>query len=179
MSNVECRKIVKEKALESWTSSWVPSAPIWLLPGGERKLKEKCSQIWVRTKFTSEVPTRPSAEPGNESRPLISQGAVSYYTNIFLERCTVFMWKNFVQSSYFAFLQNNASAHSPKRLWPILEHPLPFITATARERPESSPLNVVTKVYSGVRESLHELSLIHIWRCRRYSLCRSRWSPYH
>ena len=25
----------------------------------------------------------------------------------------------------------------------------------------------------------HTLSLIHIWRCRRYSLCRSRWSPYH
>ena len=24
-----------------------------------------------------------------------------------------------------------------------------------------------------------DLSLIHIWRCRRYSLCRSRWSPYH
>ena len=23
------------------------------------------------------------------------------------------------------------------------------------------------------------LSLIHICRCRRYSLCRSRWSPYH
>ena len=23
------------------------------------------------------------------------------------------------------------------------------------------------------------LSLIHIWRCRRYSLCRSRWAPYH
>ena len=27
--------------------------------------------------------------------------------------------------------------------------------------------------------SLFHLSLIHIWRCRRYSLCRSRWSPYH
>ena len=23
------------------------------------------------------------------------------------------------------------------------------------------------------------LSLIHIWRCRRNSACRSRWSPYH
>ena len=23
------------------------------------------------------------------------------------------------------------------------------------------------------------LSLIHIWRCRRCALCRSRWSPYH
>ena len=26
---------------------------------------------------------------------------------------------------------------------------------------------------------IFKLSLIHIWRCRRYSLCRSRWSPYH
>ena len=25
----------------------------------------------------------------------------------------------------------------------------------------------------------HRLSLIHIWRCRRYAVCRSRWSPYH
>ena len=25
----------------------------------------------------------------------------------------------------------------------------------------------------------HNLSLIHIWRCRRSTLCRSRWSPYH
>ena len=25
----------------------------------------------------------------------------------------------------------------------------------------------------------YNLSLIHIWRCRRYSLCRCRWSPYH
>ena len=27
--------------------------------------------------------------------------------------------------------------------------------------------------------AVKKLSLIHIWRCRRYSLCRSRWSPYH
>eukprot|EP00826_Nyctotherus_ovalis_P038926 TRINITY_DN3691_c0_g1_i2.p2 TRINITY_DN3691_c0_g1~~TRINITY_DN3691_c0_g1_i2.p2 ORF type:complete len:108 (+),score=20.83 TRINITY_DN3691_c0_g1_i2:84-407(+) len=25
----------------------------------------------------------------------------------------------------------------------------------------------------------HHLSLIHICRCRRYAVCRSRWSPYH
>ena len=25
----------------------------------------------------------------------------------------------------------------------------------------------------------YRLSLIHIWRCRRSTLCRSRWSPYH
>eukprot|EP00826_Nyctotherus_ovalis_P025015 TRINITY_DN1931_c0_g1_i13.p2 TRINITY_DN1931_c0_g1~~TRINITY_DN1931_c0_g1_i13.p2 ORF type:complete len:122 (-),score=21.48 TRINITY_DN1931_c0_g1_i13:18-383(-) len=26
---------------------------------------------------------------------------------------------------------------------------------------------------------LQPLSLIHICRCRRYAVCRSRWSPYH
>eukprot|EP00826_Nyctotherus_ovalis_P035597 TRINITY_DN3069_c0_g5_i1.p1 TRINITY_DN3069_c0_g5~~TRINITY_DN3069_c0_g5_i1.p1 ORF type:complete len:198 (-),score=25.01 TRINITY_DN3069_c0_g5_i1:18-611(-) len=26
---------------------------------------------------------------------------------------------------------------------------------------------------------LRDLSLIHICRCRRYAVCRSRWSPYH
>ena len=26
---------------------------------------------------------------------------------------------------------------------------------------------------------MYTLSLIHIWRCRRYAVCRSRWSPYH
>ena len=30
-----------------------------------------------------------------------------------------------------------------------------------------------------VPHSLYMLSLIHIWRCRRSTLCRSRWSPYH
>eukprot|EP00826_Nyctotherus_ovalis_P028310 TRINITY_DN2237_c0_g2_i8.p3 TRINITY_DN2237_c0_g2~~TRINITY_DN2237_c0_g2_i8.p3 ORF type:complete len:112 (-),score=23.31 TRINITY_DN2237_c0_g2_i8:24-359(-) len=29
------------------------------------------------------------------------------------------------------------------------------------------------------RETLYNLSLIHICRCRRYAVCRSRWSPYH
>ena len=34
-------------------------------------------------------------------------------------------------------------------------------------------------LYQGVTLGGTGLSLIHIWRCRRYSLCRSRWSPYH
>eukprot|EP00826_Nyctotherus_ovalis_P008233 TRINITY_DN1212_c0_g4_i2.p1 TRINITY_DN1212_c0_g4~~TRINITY_DN1212_c0_g4_i2.p1 ORF type:complete len:321 (-),score=79.05 TRINITY_DN1212_c0_g4_i2:21-983(-) len=30
-----------------------------------------------------------------------------------------------------------------------------------------------------IYEALNLLSLIHICRCRRYAVCRSRWSPYH
>ena len=34
--------------------------------------------------------------------------------------------------------------------------------------------------FSEIRFSkIQDLSLIHIWRCRRTTLCRSRWSPYH
>eukprot|EP00826_Nyctotherus_ovalis_P014286 TRINITY_DN13963_c0_g1_i5.p1 TRINITY_DN13963_c0_g1~~TRINITY_DN13963_c0_g1_i5.p1 ORF type:complete len:111 (+),score=12.38 TRINITY_DN13963_c0_g1_i5:44-334(+) len=29
------------------------------------------------------------------------------------------------------------------------------------------------------QEDMEDLSLIHICRCRRYAVCRSRWSPYH
>eukprot|EP00826_Nyctotherus_ovalis_P007716 TRINITY_DN11968_c0_g1_i2.p2 TRINITY_DN11968_c0_g1~~TRINITY_DN11968_c0_g1_i2.p2 ORF type:complete len:108 (-),score=22.32 TRINITY_DN11968_c0_g1_i2:20-343(-) len=35
--------------------------------------------------------------------------------------------------------------------------------------------NELKKIHSEVME----LSLIHICRCRRYAVCRSRWSPYH
>ena len=31
----------------------------------------------------------------------------------------------------------------------------------------------------GVCACVCQLSLIHIWRCRRAAACRSRWSPYH
>ena len=32
---------------------------------------------------------------------------------------------------------------------------------------------------TGLLYTFINLSLIHIWRCRRSTLCRSRWSPYH
>ena len=35
------------------------------------------------------------------------------------------------------------------------------------------------RVWSRIANSDVTLSLIHIWRCRRSTLCRSRWSPYH
>ena len=34
-------------------------------------------------------------------------------------------------------------------------------------------------VHEAVSCTVYELSLIHIWRCRRSYACRSRWSPYH
>ena len=34
-------------------------------------------------------------------------------------------------------------------------------------------------LHTSWRRTVCSLSLIHIWRCRRSTLCRSRWSPYH
>ena len=39
--------------------------------------------------------------------------------------------------------------------------------------------NNVLCVLGVIRVAPLDLSLIHIWRCRRSTLCRSRWSPYH
>eukprot|EP00826_Nyctotherus_ovalis_P043689 TRINITY_DN4633_c0_g1_i12.p1 TRINITY_DN4633_c0_g1~~TRINITY_DN4633_c0_g1_i12.p1 ORF type:complete len:243 (-),score=57.56 TRINITY_DN4633_c0_g1_i12:20-748(-) len=54
---------------------------------------------------------------------------------------------------------------------------------------EQDQLNVILKVlgtptpedcsFVTNQETLKDLSLIHICRCRRYAVCRSRWSPYH
>ena len=42
----------------------------------------------------------------------------------------------------------------------------------------SSP-NQINAKHDWLQSAFLGLSLIHICRCRRYSLCRSRWSPYH
>eukprot|EP00826_Nyctotherus_ovalis_P018924 TRINITY_DN1574_c0_g5_i1.p1 TRINITY_DN1574_c0_g5~~TRINITY_DN1574_c0_g5_i1.p1 ORF type:complete len:339 (-),score=53.14 TRINITY_DN1574_c0_g5_i1:44-955(-) len=34
-------------------------------------------------------------------------------------------------------------------------------------------------IFAELLSMMKELSLIHICRCRRYAVCRSRWSPYH
>ena len=45
-------------------------------------------------------------------------------------------------------------------------------TVFAEKQPSKGVENYFT-------DALLYLSLIHIWRCRRSTLCRSRWSPYH
>ena len=52
-----------------------------------------------------------------------------------------------------------------------------------RATPHASPCqraadDVTIKKYSTIT-AVSQLSLIHIWRCRRSYACRSRWSPYH
>eukprot|EP00826_Nyctotherus_ovalis_P020451 TRINITY_DN16420_c0_g1_i1.p1 TRINITY_DN16420_c0_g1~~TRINITY_DN16420_c0_g1_i1.p1 ORF type:complete len:112 (+),score=29.97 TRINITY_DN16420_c0_g1_i1:515-850(+) len=51
------------------------------------------------------------------------------------------------------------------------------------ERPKAKLKDVVPHTYSITARALKQmygnLSLIHICRCRRYAVCRSRWSPYH
>ena len=50
-------------------------------------------------------------------------------------------------------------------LWVFLHHFLPCFSHT--------------NTWASIDYSFYRLSLIHIWRCRRSTLCRSRWSPYH
>ena len=48
------------------------------------------------------------------------------------------------------------------------------------EQVEFGRASLCTHVLTTVScRSVQQLSLIHIWRCRRSYACRSRWSPYH
>ena len=58
--------------------------------------------------------------------------------------------------------------------WSDLKSSSPVTLATSYIliMPQTCP-NLTSQLYE------YELSLIHIWRCRRIERCRSRWSPYH
>ena len=47
--------------------------------------------------------------------------------------------------------------------------------AAKKARAEAKKVAIAEKL----AKEAEELSLIHIWRCRRRLRCRSRWSPYH
>ena len=61
------------------------------------------------------------------------------------------------------------------RIWRDIPAPVRRVTW---DRPGYPSLNEFWKGWPRLC-SLLNLSLIHIWRCRRSTLCRSRWSPYH
>eukprot|EP00826_Nyctotherus_ovalis_P046876 TRINITY_DN5336_c0_g1_i12.p1 TRINITY_DN5336_c0_g1~~TRINITY_DN5336_c0_g1_i12.p1 ORF type:complete len:124 (-),score=12.17 TRINITY_DN5336_c0_g1_i12:17-388(-) len=42
-----------------------------------------------------------------------------------------------------------------------------------------NPLKYPLNPFACIKRPPPKLSLIHICRCRRYAVCRSRWSPYH
>ena len=73
--------------------------------------------------------------------------------------------------------------HPPREFWPWLTIPfIKFKSCSTTVASFRSPLLSADKWQSTAVDtqcSVLSLSLIHIWRCRRYSLCRSRWSPYH
>ena len=65
--------------------------------------------------------------------------------------------------------------------------PLSSFTASSPAKSMSPPLAPVSGqgslpagwIIGSPYEQHQQLSLIHIWRCRRIERCRSRWSPYH
>eukprot|EP00826_Nyctotherus_ovalis_P054579 TRINITY_DN7158_c0_g1_i27.p1 TRINITY_DN7158_c0_g1~~TRINITY_DN7158_c0_g1_i27.p1 ORF type:complete len:131 (-),score=27.67 TRINITY_DN7158_c0_g1_i27:16-408(-) len=59
----------------------------------------------------------------------------------------------------------------------VLTADINSIKAALEEYPEEFKSKIVEKLNND--ETNYELSLIHICRCRRYAVCRSRWSPYH
>ena len=86
--------------------------------------------------------------------------------------------KRFLRNEY---LRNHMRIHSGERLFSCSLCDAAFRTSGNLRRHER--IHTGEKRFScnicGAAFTERGLSLIHIWCCRRYSLCRSRWSPYH
>ena len=54
-----------------------------------------------------------------------------------------------------------------------------FLTGWSKITVTQQVLSWQLWIYSADLWTTLVLSLIHIWRCRRVTVCRSRWSPYH
>eukprot|EP00826_Nyctotherus_ovalis_P048329 TRINITY_DN5672_c0_g1_i2.p1 TRINITY_DN5672_c0_g1~~TRINITY_DN5672_c0_g1_i2.p1 ORF type:complete len:283 (-),score=55.93 TRINITY_DN5672_c0_g1_i2:11-859(-) len=61
-----------------------------------------------------------------------------------------------------------------------ISYQLSAVPSSLNEIPEmKNDIRTPDKLTDGFNSTLDDLSLIHICRCRRYAVCRSRWSPYH
>ena len=54
-----------------------------------------------------------------------------------------------------------------------------FLNCSVSDAIHERKIKFLTKLQHSENTICKLLSLIHIWRCRRSTLCRSRWSPYH
>ena len=61
----------------------------------------------------------------------------------------------------------------------IAEIPASYGKSGSRNTTVTSDFRLEMEIWPFRACAVKNLSLIHIWRCRRSTLCRSRWSPYH
>eukprot|EP00826_Nyctotherus_ovalis_P020206 TRINITY_DN16327_c0_g2_i3.p1 TRINITY_DN16327_c0_g2~~TRINITY_DN16327_c0_g2_i3.p1 ORF type:complete len:254 (-),score=19.34 TRINITY_DN16327_c0_g2_i3:15-776(-) len=92
-----------------------------------------------------------------------------------------------VSDEYPGEIGNQCLLANEKEFYHNYGHPKALCNFVLREPlEENRDYYIVTKdiwdylrsIYRGF-ELPRDLSLIHICRCRRYAVCRSRWSPYH
>ena len=91
----------------------------------------------------------------------------------------------YINVVHFCYSTSN-DVRSPTLIYRIPELQLDGVRNSCRHNriTVSHPVNTVTSIQAflrmrDTRSTAPYLSLIHIWRCRRSTLCRSRWSPYH
>ena len=88
------------------------------------------------------------------------------------DKITITSIENHIFTKFASFPLEKISLKSQNFHTPIWSLYLYFSLDFALHNPKILHLHI------GYRIVL-SLSLIHIWRCRRSTLCRSRWSPYH
>ena len=140
----------KRRVLRKWSRS--------MCSCNIRNLQKTLKCLINFTLSTAKVVNRPQA-----SRPSL---VLYFWTQGFSSNSAIFIF-----SSWRSFYTNPVSRKNlqlSEKLW--------FLFGVRDACYVSFPLYMATFIIIII---IMFLSLIHIWRCRRSTLCRSRWSPYH
>ena len=89
------------------------------------------------------------------------------------------LWNSPIASNTLpAFMKGKNHSHVWSVLYFLLKNVISLNTLLGFTKNIKSMTKLMTVKWTNA-VAVMKLSLIHIWRCRRSTLCRSRWSPYH
>eukprot|EP00826_Nyctotherus_ovalis_P014566 TRINITY_DN14070_c0_g1_i2.p1 TRINITY_DN14070_c0_g1~~TRINITY_DN14070_c0_g1_i2.p1 ORF type:complete len:104 (-),score=21.10 TRINITY_DN14070_c0_g1_i2:21-332(-) len=79
----------------------------------------------------------------------------------------------------YVYRGNGAKGGEQSKREPSTQDASAKIFSQSTEATPEQPENNKRATEENTKRCNKGLSLIHICRCRRYAVCRSRWSPYH
>ena len=140
--------------------------------------KNMCNTLAVAQGWSGNIPHSPTAEKQGWSRN--NDPSYLHYTHCIQKQWPILITLHSLHPETMTHLthtpliasRNNDpsyshSTHCIQKQWPLL------LTFHSLHPETMTHLTHTPLIASG------NLSLIHIWRCRRDPQCRSRWSPYH
>eukprot|EP00826_Nyctotherus_ovalis_P061729 TRINITY_DN8812_c0_g1_i2.p1 TRINITY_DN8812_c0_g1~~TRINITY_DN8812_c0_g1_i2.p1 ORF type:complete len:229 (+),score=76.91 TRINITY_DN8812_c0_g1_i2:72-758(+) len=173
----EARKawnVLKDKSKFTGPAEPVKSSPWKALKerlgfSAEQKAEKKLTKLGVMRQLAKLKKSNKEVQGGDmeKSEEIISRWKSALYAGKYLKRGMG------LGGGFVPLAESKAGAKKKER--PSIKEVIAKMKAEKKSKLDNFELDK----FGVQKHKDQELSLIHICRCRRYAVCRSRWSPYH